>query len=161
MSGLSVASIERLLRWGMVGTMGLSNPWFPVLLLRWDSLTVLNLTHFCCLRFTWQSTKIQVLLEIFYMHFPSCIYLFLADFLIEWYFMVPGNDNLVGVWQGAQPFVELSNLMRNCQNYRLDLWHSLRTDFPDTRIPKLMKNSFYYQPLAARSGDGLNWQVRP
>ena len=26
--------------------------------------------------------------------------------------MVPGYDNLVGVWQGAQPFVELSNLMK-------------------------------------------------
>ena len=39
-------------------------------------------------------------------------YLFLADFLIERYFMVPGYDNLVGVWQGAQPFVELSNLMK-------------------------------------------------
>ena len=47
--------------------------------------------------------------------------------------MVPGYDNLVGVWQGAQPFVELSNLMK-LPKLLVRLVALLRTDFPDSKI---------------------------
>ena len=61
--------------------------------------------------------------------------------------MVPGYDNLVRVWQGAQPFVELSNLMKLPKIFvRLV---ALRTDF------QIDKEFFFTSCAAARSYRGV------